>query len=69
MEDIKLGKYRHYKSKEKTYDVLGVAYHSETLEKLVIYRANYDSEEFGKKAMWARPLNMFLGEVEVDRDD
>lgn len=56
---IKLGKYRHYKGKE--YKVMGVARHSETLEELVIYRALYDNFD-----LWARPLKMFLEEVEVN---
>jgi hypothetical protein len=55
----KLGKYTHYKGKE--YEVIGVAKHSETLEKLVVYRALY-----GEKQIWVRPLKMFLEEVEID---
>lgn len=61
---MQLGKYRHYKGKE--YDVLGVAHHSETLEELVVYRARYESEDFGKNALWVRPKRMFLEEVEID---
>ncbi len=64
MKEIKLGRYRHYKG--KFYEVIGTARHSETLEELVIYRALYDSEEFGKNALWARPKGMFLETVTVD---
>jgi len=59
MRELKIGgKYRHYKDRE--YVVLGVAKHSETLEKLVVYRA-----EYGDKEIWVRPYEMFLDEVEV----
>ncbi len=64
MEDLKLGKYQHYKG--KFYEVISVARHSETLEELVVYRALYDSEEFGKNALWVRPKKMFLEYVNVD---
>jgi len=53
---IKLGKYRHFKGQE--YEVIGIAKHSETLEDLVIYRDEIN--------LWARPLDIFLAEVEVD---
>ena len=62
--NIKLGRYRHYKGKE--YEVIGVAKHSETLEDLVVYRALYESKEFGDKALWVRPLKMFLEKVTLD---
>ena len=65
-QEIKLGKYKHFKSPDKEYEVIGVAYHSETLEKMVIYRALYESTEFGKNAIWARPIESFTGIVEVD---
>ena len=57
--NIKLGRYRHYKGKE--YQVMGVAEHSETGEDLVVYRKLYDYY-----SMWVRPIGMFLEEVEVD---
>ncbi len=62
---IKLGVYRHFKGHE--YRVLGVAYHSENLEPMVVYQSLYDSEEFPKGTLWVRPLKMFIEEVEVDR--
>ena len=64
MAEIKLGKYRHYKGKE--YEVLGVGNHSETLEKLVIYKALYDSEEFGPNAIWTRPYEMFFDTKNIE---
>lgn len=64
MAEVKLGKFRHFKGKE--YEVIGVARHSETLEELVVYRALYDSEEFGKNALWVRPIDMFTETIEKD---
>ncbi len=58
MHDLKRGRYRHYKGND--YVVLGVASHSETLEKLVVYRADY-----GDRGLWVRPLAMFLETVEI----
>ena len=53
------GRYRHYKGGE--YELVGVARHSETLEPLVIYRPLYNAT-----GLWARPYDMFFGELEVD---
>lgn len=54
-------RYLHYKG--KSYRVVGVAKHSETLEELVIYEALYDND-LGR--LWARPKNMFLSTVEIE---
>lgn len=59
MEEIKLGKYRHFKGKE--YRVLYVAKHSETLEELVVYQALYGDQE-----VWVRPASMWNESVERD---
>lgn len=61
MDEIKLGKYQHYKG--NFYEVIGVARHSETLEELVVYKALYESKEFGLNALWVRPKNMFMENV------
>ncbi|MET8881795.1 DUF1653 domain-containing protein [Streptomyces rubiginosohelvolus] len=49
---IDAGVYRHYKG--NLYRVLHVAQHSETAEQLVVYQ-----ELQGRRAVWARPLEMF----------
>ncbi len=67
MDELKLGKYQHYKG--NFYEIIGVGRHSETLEELAIYRALYDSKEFGKNALWARPKAMFLENIIVDGKD
>lgn len=61
---MQTGTYRHYKGKR--YEVIGVAYHSETLEPMVIYRALYDAHGFGPDALWVRPQQMFEELVEVN---
>ncbi len=54
MSEIPLGKYKHFKG--NLYEVIGIAKHSETLEKLVVYKALYEKEH----KLWVRPLKMFL---------
>lgn len=64
MAKIKIGLYRHFKG--DTYEVLGVARHSETLEELVIYQGSYYHEEFGNNPIFVRPLSDFLEKKDID---
>jgi len=56
--EIKLGIYEHFKGGK--YEVIGFAKHSETLEKMVLYKHE------GEEELWVRPLSMFLETVERD---
>lgn len=58
MQDI-TGRYKHYKGKE--YEVIGEAVHTETEERLVVYKALY-----APYALWVRPYGMFFETVTVD---
>lgn len=56
---MKKGIYRHFKGNE--YELIDVATHSETLEKMVVYKALY-----GEGGLWVRPISMWDEEVEKD---
>ncbi len=58
-DEIKPGRYRHFKGKE--YEVLFLARHSETLEPMVVYRALY-----GDGGLWVRPASMWNETIERD---
>lgn len=59
MDEIKKGRYRHFKGNE--YEVIGTAKHSETLEEYVVYKALY-----GEGGLWVRPASMWNETVERD---
>ena len=61
--------YRHYKStwwSNHTYEIIGIAKHSETEEELVIYKPLFDAEStwLGKAQFAVRPMSMWFDEIE-----
>ena len=58
--EIKInGIYRHYKG--NYYKVLAIGKHSESLDNLVIYQAQYGSND-----IWCRPLDMWNDEIDYN---
>ena len=53
-------KYRHFKDKE--YEVLHVAEHTETGEEMIVYQALY-----GQHKVYVRPYEMFASEVDKEK--
>lgn len=58
--ELKQGIYRHFKGKE--YQFIDIAEHTETREKLVVYKALY-----GDFRTFVRPIDMFLSEVDREK--
>lgn len=56
---IEPGLYKHYKG--NTYEVLGMARYSETLESMVVYKATDQAGE-----VWVRPAAMFMETLMVE---
>ena len=58
--------YKHFK--DKMYQIIAVAAHSETGEKLVVYRCmDNNGKTNHKDGIYARPLEMFLSEVDHEK--
>ena len=61
MRELKInGIYRHFKG--KLYQVIDVAFDSESLEEMVVYRRMYDDH-----SLWVRKKEMFLSEVDHEK--
>lgn len=52
--------YRHFKN--RLYQIVAIAHHSETSEPMVVYQALY-----GEFKIWVRPLAMFMEEVDREK--
>lgn len=60
MDAVNIGKvYRHFKG--NYYFVENVAYHSETQERMVVYKPLYNRED--SRTLWVRPEKIFLEEI------
>ncbi len=53
MDEVRIGKYRHFKG--NNVEVIGIGKHSETLEEMVVYIEGV--------SIWVRPKKMFLEKV------
>ena len=66
MEEVKIGRvYRHFKG--NYYFVENIAYDSETMERMVVYKPLYQRED--GRGIWVRPEKMFLEEISQERAD
>ena len=64
MNDMKKGIYKHFKGMD--VEVLGTAFHSETMEEMAVYYHPDPVKGKDGNTMWVRPKKMFLEKIEVD---
>lgn len=60
-DEPKPGIYHHFKDSEKLYEVMGIAFHTETEEDMVLYRPLYEG---AVASFVVRPKAMFMEEVD-----
>lgn len=61
LTSMEKGFYKHYKG--NTYEVIGLARHSETEELMVVYKATYQKEG---ENLWVRPFTLFNETITVN---
>ena len=61
--EIKPGQIWKNNKRGGTYKIVALAKHSETLEDMVVYEAQYENE---LSKVWVRPLAMWQEEVETN---
>ena len=68
MEEPKKGQvYRHFKGKDRIYEVVAVARNCDNpREKCVVYKMLYDSDEFLRGTIFSRSLEDFLGFKQIN---
>lgn len=54
--------YRHYKSPDMTYKVVGIAMYEPTLEPVVLYQPQYGTLD----VVWVRAVSVWCEQVEVN---
>ncbi len=54
-------RYHHFKDAAKLYEIIGIAFHTETEEQMVVYRPLYEG---AVASLFVRPLAMFVEEVD-----
>jgi hypothetical protein len=58
-------RYRHWKGNE--YTVLAIArLESDPLKEYVVYRAEYESPDFGEGSVWLRERSVFEEQIETE---
>ena len=58
-----VGQIWKHSKKGNLYKIIAIAKHSETLEDMIVYEAQYENT---LSKTWIRPLSMWTEEVEID---
>jgi hypothetical protein len=56
------GVYRHFK-RGTTYEIIGIARHTETDAAMVVYKGLYEEADIPYGQLWVRPIELFTQEV------